>query len=113
MTEVSRRQFFKLAGAAALATAIPIPVQEVLTFGPFNASPPGGWLICDGSILSVSEFPDLFAAIGKAYGGDEGHFRLPDWRWIPDTNIGTFIKIGGGGDSFPVGYVVDMVIGKG
>lgn len=47
--------------------------------------PPAGWLICDGSPLSVSDYPDLFAAIGNAYGGEgsltptpTGNFNLPD-----------------------------------
>lgn len=40
-----------------------------------------GWLICDGSVVSVAGYPQLFLAIGFVYGKkDEGHFYLPDYR---------------------------------
>jgi len=31
---------------------------------------PTGWMVCDGSLLSVQEFPALFQLIGNTYGGD-------------------------------------------
>ncbi len=42
---------------------------------------PRGWLPCDGSKLSISNYQALFALIGTTYGGD-GHrdFALPDLR---------------------------------
>jgi len=40
-----------------------------------------GWLACDGSKYKVSEYPELFAAIGTIYGGDGTQdFRVPDLR---------------------------------
>lgn len=36
--------------------------------------------VCDGSYLSISEYPDLFAVIGHSYeieGTIEGQFKLP------------------------------------
>lgn len=43
---------------------------------------PPGWFLEDGSMLSVAEYPGLFAALGYAHGsGDDGAlFGLPDTR---------------------------------
>lgn len=45
-------------------------------------TPPTGWLVCDGSAISRTEYADLFAAIGTLWGhGDEvTTFNLPDLR---------------------------------
>jgi len=41
---------------------------------------PQGWNLCDGSILNISQNPDLFNLIGAAYGGDGvNNFALPDF----------------------------------
>lgn len=58
-----------------------IPVGAVMGFSQGNVPP--GWLECDGSVLSRSAYPDLFAAIGTTYnlGNETGlQFRLPDYR---------------------------------
>ncbi|WP_052692062.1 phage tail protein [Teredinibacter purpureus] len=40
-----------------------------------------GWLLCDGAVVSVAEFFELYKAIGFVYGKkDKGHFYLPDYR---------------------------------
>ena len=42
---------------------------------------PGGFLECDGQLLLISQYPDLFSIIGTLYGGDgETTFQLPDLR---------------------------------
>lgn len=42
---------------------------------------PDGWLICDGSLLQISEYETLFVIIGTTYGGNgESTFALPDLR---------------------------------
>jgi len=43
---------------------------------------PPGWLPCDGRLVSVRDFPALYAAIGQRYGVDDRthRFRLPDMR---------------------------------
>ena len=42
---------------------------------------PQGWMICDGSLISVSQYADLFAVIRTMYGGDGVNtFALPDLR---------------------------------
>ncbi len=43
--------------------------------------PPVGSLICDGRLLSISEYETLFNVIGTTYGGDgQETFALPDLR---------------------------------
>ena len=39
---------------------------------------PNGYLICDGSLYPVSEYPDLYAVIGNTYGGDTENFNVPN-----------------------------------
>lgn len=42
-----------------------------------------GWLVCDGSLVPISQFPVLAALLGDAYGNQEnGQFRLPDYRGV-------------------------------
>ncbi|MET0393648.1 MAG: tail fiber protein [Chitinophagaceae bacterium] len=52
-------------------------VGEIRAFaGPFV---PAGWLLCDGSLVSVTDYSDLFAMIGTTYGGNGNtQFALPD-----------------------------------
>jgi len=42
---------------------------------------PDNWVMCDGSLLQVSQFQALFALLGTTYGGDGVNtFGLPDLR---------------------------------
>ena len=52
------------------------PIGAVIMFG--GATPPVGWLICDGSSLSTTTYAALFAAIGYAHGGSGANFNLPN-----------------------------------
>lgn len=53
------------------------PVGTIQAFATNNI--PNGWLICDGSSLSINEYPDLYWAIGHLYGIDgENRFLIPD-----------------------------------
>lgn len=63
----------------ALAAAVPAGVL----FATARAAAPGGYLLCDGAVVSRTDYAALFAAIGTAYntGGEAGtDFRLPDLR---------------------------------
>ena len=47
-----------------------------------DASPPSGWLLCQGGVVSQTTYADLFAAIGTSFntGGEgAGNFRLPNF----------------------------------
>jgi microcystin-dependent protein len=55
-------------------------IGEIRLFA-FPSIIPGGWLVCDGSILPVASHQALFALLGVAYGGDgRTTFGLPDLR---------------------------------
>jgi microcystin-dependent protein len=56
------------------------PAGVMTAFG--GASPPSGWLLCDGSAVSRSTYAALFAAIGTTYGVGDGSttFNLPELR---------------------------------
>ena len=57
-----------------------VPVGAQLPFG--GTDVPYGWLLCDGSAVSRTDYADLFAVIGTAYGAGDGSttFNLPDKR---------------------------------
>src|SRR5688572_20872876 len=41
---------------------------------------PRGWLPCDGMLVPVANYGDLYKVIGNRYGGDGTNFKLPDLR---------------------------------
>jgi microcystin-dependent protein len=42
-------------------------------------TPPVGWHLCDGSLINIAEYPELFQLLGTRYGGDGvATFCLPD-----------------------------------
>lgn len=45
-------------------------------------TPPSGFLVCDGSTISRTDYVELFSAIGTTFGGGNGSttFSLPDLR---------------------------------
>lgn len=48
-----------------------------------GAIAPGGWLLCDGSVLTIAAYPGLYAVIGTKYnvGGETSlQFRLPNLK---------------------------------
>jgi len=54
------------------------PIGTVICFA--GQSVPSGWVLCDGSELSKTEYPKLFSVIGNTYGtpANSGNFVLPD-----------------------------------
>lgn len=52
---------------------------EIRMFG-FGRTP-SGWQACDGSLLPISEYSDLYTLLGTTYGGDGLEtFAMPDLR---------------------------------
>jgi microcystin-dependent protein len=52
---------------------------QVIAVG-FNF-PPYGWVLCNGQLLSISEYSALFQLLGTTYGGDGiNTFGVPDLR---------------------------------
>lgn len=55
------------------------PIGTIQAFA-FNTIP-DGWLICDGGLLSINLFPELYSVIGTVFGGNgESNFAIPDLR---------------------------------
>jgi hypothetical protein len=61
------------------------PVGTIIYFA--GSTPPTGYLVCDGSLLSRAKYPALLAAIGVTYGMGDGLTTFP----IPDLR-GEFIR---------------------
>jgi microcystin-dependent protein len=61
------------------ATIPPAFIGEVRIFcGNFA---PAGWLACDGQLVAIATYSDLFSMIGTTYGGDGmTTFAVPDLR---------------------------------
>jgi microcystin-dependent protein len=57
-----------------------VPAGAIMAFGGTTA--PAGWLLCDGSEVSRTDYAELFAAISIYHGGGNGTttFNLPDYR---------------------------------
>ena len=67
------------AAASATAAALAItPTGSVLAFA--GSTSPAGWLLCDGSAVSRTDYAALFAVIGTTYGSGDGNstFNLPN-----------------------------------
>lgn len=56
-----------------------------------GSSAPKGYLLCDGSAVSRTDYARLFSAIGTAYGEGDGSttFNLPDLRETVPVGAGT------------------------
>lgn len=56
-----------------------------------GATPPDGWLICNGSAVSRTTYSDLFALIGTTFGVGDGSttFNLPDFQGRSPVGVGS------------------------
>ena len=55
-----------------------IPPGALMSFA--LSTPPTGWLECDGSLVLIADYPDLYAAIGTTYGSGTDAFGLPNCK---------------------------------
>ena len=63
-------------------------IGEIRMFGGNFA--PKGWALCDGDLLSVSQYEALFSLLGTIYGGDgRTTFGLPDLRGRAPMHYGS------------------------
>jgi microcystin-dependent protein len=65
------------------------PVGVIEAFAGVNA--PAGWLFCDGSAISRTQYPELFSALSTSYGSGDGSttFNIPDMRGRIPVGKGT------------------------
>ncbi len=69
------------------------PVGSMLAYASTTA--PVGWLLCDGSSLLRTAYPQLFQVIGIAYGSADGtHFTLPNLSGRTPVMASTTANIG-------------------
>jgi len=56
------------------------PIGTILPYA--GASSPTGWLMCDGSAISRTDYATLFSVTADSFGGGDGSttFELPDLR---------------------------------
>lgn len=65
-------------------------IGEIVCIAASTNPNPGNWLACDGSSLLRTDYPDLFTAIGTAFGAADGtHFSLPDLQGRTAIGTGT------------------------
>ena len=77
---------------AALVDAVKqalCPAGSMMPYG--GSTAPSGWLLCDGSSYSQTTYPNLYAAIGNAFGTTSGNFNVPDLkgRFLRGMDSGT------------------------
>jgi tail collar domain len=78
--KLDRRRFLTGAGLVVTAPAI-IRVSSLMAM-PRCLWPPvlinNGRLICNGALLRIADYPELFSVVGTSFGATAHHFRLPD-----------------------------------
>lgn len=55
-----------------------LPVGIIMMYGGAAAPPGGRWALCNGAELQTTDYPELSALLGTAYGGSAGRFNLPN-----------------------------------
>ena len=66
-------------GPTGSTSSLILPPGAIMLFG--STQPPQGWLECDGSNVLISDYPNLFLAIGCSFGCVLApYFVLPDLR---------------------------------
>lgn len=100
------------------------PAGIIIPFAGPAENIPSGWLLCDGSAISRSEYANLYDAIGVCWGTGDGSttFNLPDLRGMflrgmsgnsgndPDANSRVVLANNGGNTGNNVGsYQEDAI----
>jgi Phage Tail Collar Domain len=75
---ISRRSL--IGGLLAAPAIVRLPSLMLMPRAPWPPllAPVPGFLACNGALVSIAEYPDLFAVMGHSYGEAPGRFRLPD-----------------------------------
>ncbi|MBX2831277.1 MAG: tail fiber protein [Rhodospirillales bacterium] len=65
---------------AAQIAGLQVPIASIHAFA--TQTVPDGYLICDGSAISRTEYTELFGALGTVWGAGDGTstFNIPDLR---------------------------------
>jgi microcystin-dependent protein len=87
--------------------------------GPVTNLEAQGWMLCDGRVLGISDYPELYAVLGSLYGegtaanGVAG-FVIPDYRglFLRGNDAGAGIDPDTGGRLNPTGLGKANVVGS-
>ncbi|MBQ7461189.1 MAG: tail fiber protein [Bacteroidaceae bacterium] len=115
--EVSYAQLPSSPYSEAAYNAILFPAGMIVPFAGPAENIPDGWMLCDGSEISRSEYANLYKAIGVSWGTGDGSttFNLPDLRGMflrgvsgdsgydPDADTRVLLKDNGGNTGNNVG----------
>jgi hypothetical protein len=73
-------QFIRDDGTLVVPGSASAPTGTITMWGGAIASPPAGWLICNGAAVSQAVYAALYAILGTKYGVDTGgNFTLPNF----------------------------------
>lgn len=78
--EISFRELLSVPYAEVARNATLFSPGMMIPFAGPLEKVPVGWFLCDGSLKNINSYPELYAAIGKAWGGNATQFNLPDCR---------------------------------
>lgn len=90
--ELKRRvDILERTGGVSLTSA-QLPVGSVIGYG--SSVIPAGFLLCDGSAVSRTDYAALFAVIGEDFGAGDSSttFNLPDQTGSPLMDLNWIIK---------------------
>lgn len=82
--EISNSQLYPYPRALYADNAQAAPAGSIMPFAGPKDKIPEGWFLCDGRTLSRTEYADLYAIIGTAWGHGDGAntFHVPDLRGL-------------------------------
>lgn len=83
-----------------------VPIGAIQSYGGNVA--PSGWLICDGSAISRTEYSELFYVIGTTYGSGDGSTTFN----IPDLKGRTLVGVGNSGATGATNHTLGQKSGE-
>ena len=96
-------RFYK-AGKRLPRPTVPAPTGMVVAYP--SATPPSGWLLCDGTSITSTNYPALHAVLNGAYGGSGSTATLPDLRNKVPIGAGT----GAGNNAIGTGAITGSAL---
>ena len=62
-----------------------VPVGYVHLFSSDDLFPENEWILLEGQSLDIDLYPELFRVIGFTFGGENGYFKLPNYKLNKDN----------------------------